>query len=134
VNVDIDTLPNQSTPGRTCLGSQTSYQTQEEPRFTSANWWPRERTLLGPTTLKKIYTGIPNYYPRQELQRPSGTMYDVDLSKFAADGRRISYHMQAYPYTNRMVREIREYEPSIPVPMLMNMTHHKTLKEGTWER
>ena len=102
---------------------------------TLPNTWPRHHTVLGPATLKKLYTGVPNYYPPQGLSVPIGTMYDIDTGKFAPDGRRVSYGAQFYPFSNRMIREIRPYSgETLPVPQLFQMTHYHTVKEGTWGR
>jgi hypothetical protein len=34
----------------------------------------------GPTSIKSIYTGIPNYYPYIREYKPTGTLYDNDYT------------------------------------------------------
>jgi len=72
-----------------------------------------ETKVTGPTSMKHIYTGVPNWYPVQTINRPIGTMYEHDYSQFQDSnigrGKRISYHYKAYPLTNRNVRETHRY-------------------------
>jgi len=72
-----------------------------------------ETTAVGPTSVKHIYTGVPNYYPYQKITRPTNTLYGHDYSQFhesgVGKGKRISYHYKPYPLTDRNVRETREY-------------------------
>lgn len=72
-----------------------------------------ETTAVGPASMKHIYTGIPNWYPYMKITRPVGTMYEHDYSQFhnsgVGQGKRISYQYKVYPFTDRNVRESREY-------------------------
>lgn len=76
-----------------------------------------ETGAAGPTSVKHIYTGVPNYYPYQLKTRPTGTMYEHDYSQFHSSGvgygKRISYQYKVYPFTNRNVREDRTYSDYI---------------------
>lgn len=101
-----------SQPGN-CKGCPVNqiYQTlpPSSPNYPTA--W--ETTATGPSTMKHIYTGIPNYYPLMKITRPVGTLYEHDYSQFhntgVGRGKRISYHYKPYPLTDRNVRETREY-------------------------
>ena len=97
--------------------------------------WPRRETIMGPTSMKHIYTGIPNYYPPMKLSRPIGTMYEADLSRFSPHGRRESYGFQAYPFHHQSNFETREYSDSfIPVLDYFDFTKYKTLRDGAFSR
>ncbi len=71
--------------------------------------WPWERSVAGPSSMKHIYSGIPNYYPPMYINRPVGTMYNADFSQIGPYGKRFSYHSKMYPLTHRHAREVREY-------------------------
>ena len=71
--------------------------------------WPWESSMAGPSSMKSIYTGIPNYYPPMRINRPVGTLYEADFSQIGPYGKRLSYHSKMYPLTHRHAREIREY-------------------------
>lgn len=71
--------------------------------------WPWEGSMAGPASIKHIYTGIPNYYPPMRIYKPTGTMYEADLSQIGPYGIRFSYHSKMYPLTHRHAREVREY-------------------------
>lgn len=92
----------------------------QQPRFnpscgvnevykTLPNPWPWESSIAGPTSMKHIYTGIPNYYPPMRINRPVGTLYDADFSLIGPYGKRYSYTSKMYPLTDRYAREVREY-------------------------
>ncbi len=83
-------------------GVNQIYKTLPQP-------WPWEESVAGPTSMKHIYTGIPNYYPPMRIYRPVGTMYEADFSQIGPYGQRFSYHSKMYPLTHRHVREVREY-------------------------
>ena len=71
-----------------------------------------QNIAIGHSSIKHIYTGIPNFYPYRRISRPVGTMYNQDYSTFhntQCGKKRISYHAKMYPLTNRHVREHREY-------------------------
>lgn len=76
-----------------------------------------EYTAVGPSSMKHLYSGIPNYYPYQKIYRPIGTLYEHDYSQFHENGvgknKRISYHYKPYPFTDRNVREVRTYSDYI---------------------
>jgi hypothetical protein len=81
-----------------------------------------KRTAVGPASVKHLYSGIPNWYPIQTISRPVGTMYEHDYSQFhksgAGKGKRISYHYKVYPFTDRHVRETKDYADYIlPYPV-----------------
>jgi hypothetical protein len=102
---------------------------------TLSNNFPRKTTTWGPTSLKHLYTGIPNYYPVQKISRPVGTMYDYDTSSFGPFGIRETYGFQAYPFHHVSNREVREYSREIiPVLDLFEQTKYKTQFDGSWER
>ncbi len=75
--------------------------------------WPWERIASGPSSIKHIYTGIPNWYPIRRINRPVGTMYESDFGLYEAFGKRSSYHWKAYPLTHRNAREVRVYKDEI---------------------
>nr|QBK84792.1 MAG: uncharacterized protein LCDPAC01_02730 [Pithovirus LCDPAC01] len=74
------------------------------------NW---EHTAVGPSSIKHLYTGIPNWYPIRKITRPVGTLYEHDYSQFhetgVGKGKRISYQYKPYPLTDINVREVHEY-------------------------
>lgn len=89
------------------------------PETGGPTYWTQR--AAGPTSVKSLYTGIPNYYPMMQNIHPVGTMYDHDYSMFhkfgSGEGKRMSYHMKMYPLTDRNVREYRQYAPDIiPAP------------------
>ena len=95
-----------------------------------------ERTAAGPTSIKHLYTGIPNWYPFQTIDRPIGTMYEHDYSQFhetgVGKGKRISYQYKAYPLTNRNVRETRIYaDYMLPYMELQNFVKHPVKRDST---
>ena len=95
-----------------------------------------EKTAIGPTSVKHLYTGIPNWYPFQTIKRPIGTMYEHDYSQFhetgVGRGKRISYQYKAYPLTNRNVRETRVYaDHMLPYPSWTYMTNHPVKRDST---
>jgi hypothetical protein len=96
--------------------------------------YPMQTSFRGPSTMKHLYTGIPNYYPMMKFKRPQGTMYDIDLSQFGPYGVRESYHYQVYPFHNRSVHEDRPYADYIlPSPSILRWIKYPVIKEGTVE-
>ena len=93
-----------------------------------------ETTAVGPASLKHLYSGIPNWYPIQMINRPVGTMYEHDYSQFhetgVGKGKRISYQYKAYPFTNRNVREVRMYADHI-LPYPTWSTKHSVQRDST---
>lgn len=89
-------------------------------------------TILGPTNLKHIYTGIPNYYPIQKLTRPYNSLYGKDLSKYNEIGERQTYGAQVYlPPMNYSPIEVRQYSKDvIPILDLFQLTKYKVKHEG----
>jgi len=75
--------------------------------------WPWELTAAGPSSIKHLYTGIPNWYPIRKINRPVGTMYENEFGEFEAYGKRSSYHFKVYPLTHRHAREVRVYSDKI---------------------
>lgn len=93
--------------------------------------WPRENVAFGPTSMKHLYTGIPNFYPVQMVNKPLGTLYEADLSIYGPGGKRISYHPKLYPLTNRYVREVNDYADFIlPYPDLRANTIYSTVRDA----
>ncbi|MDB4769332.1 hypothetical protein OAG24_00055 [bacterium] len=72
--------------------------------------FPMETVAAGPSSMKHLYTGVPNYYPIQKIMKPIGSMYEADFSQYNQAGKRMSYHYKVYPFTHRHAREVREYE------------------------
>ncbi len=88
------------------------------------------------TTVKHLYTGIPNYYPVQTITRPVGTLYEHDFSQMmtsgASYGKRLSYQPKYYPFTNRNVKEFREYSDEIlPYMDWRNWTKHPIKRDSS---
>lgn len=92
-------------------GVNVIYQTL--PENPNVGW---ETKAFG-TTSKHLYSSVPNYYPVQRITRPVGTLYEHDFSQMfnggASYGKRMSYQPKYYPFTNRNVREFREYDDVI---------------------
>jgi len=87
--------------------------------------WPWEYTAAGPSSIKHLYTGIPNWYPIRKISRPVGTMYESDFGEFEAFGKRLSYHYKVYPLTNRHAREVNPYKDQIlPYMDMSQWTKH----------
>jgi len=73
-----------------------------------------QETTYGPTSVKHIYTGIPNFYPYQSIKRPFNTLYGRDFSQYhehgeSGKGKRIGYTYKPYPFTNINNKEVRIY-------------------------
>jgi hypothetical protein len=89
--------------------------------------FPMTTEVWGPTSLKHLYTAVPNYYPVQKQTRPYGSMYDSDLSQFDEYGRRQSYQYQIDPFHHRNVKEILHYQKAnggqafLPIPSTRQM-------------
>lgn len=95
-----------------------------------------EKTAVGPSSIKHLYTGIPNWYPYRKIVRPVGTLYEHDYSQFhengSGTGKRISYHYKPYPLTDRNVRETREYADVIlPYMDMRTFTKHPVKRDTT---
>lgn len=90
------------------------------------NPWPWSYTAAGPTTMKHIYTGIPNYFPPQMISRPLNTMYGNEFQQTDdVYGKRQSYHWKAYPFTHKHIREKRVYSSQIlPYMSVSNWTRY----------
>lgn len=115
--------PPQAPYNENCFVNQT-YQTLPEG-------WPRKLSPVGPSSIKHIYTGIPNYYPIRYINNPNETLYDADFSQFGVFGKRISYGAKLYPYTDRYNREVEEYADFIlPQPDLRNYTQYPVVRDA----
>jgi hypothetical protein len=101
VNYMDPSYPRQP-PFRPNCGVNEIYKTLPQP-------WPWESKVAGPSTMKHIYTGIPNFYPPMRIYRPVETMYGADFSQIGPYGERFSYTSKMYPLTHRHAREVREY-------------------------
>lgn len=85
---------------------------------TLPNGWPMNVTIKN-STLKSLYSG-PLYYPYQYLYYPVDTMYREQFYEADYPGQLKHYHFQAYPLTDRYVREVREYRGDmLPYPSLV---------------
>jgi len=107
------------------------YQTL--PEDPSVVW---ETVAFNPT-VKHLYSGIPNYYPYQRITRPVGTLYERDFSQIydigSSAGKRMSYQPKLYPFTNRNIKEVREYTDEI-LPMMgpfENWTKHPIKRDSS---
>ena len=117
-----------------CCGINQIYQSLPSSSPHSPTAW--ETTVAGPTSVKRLYTGVPNYYPVQEITRPVGTMYEHDYSQFhetgVGKGKRISYQYQVYPFTNRNVREVRDYADwTLPYMDFREWTKYPILRDSS---
>jgi hypothetical protein len=110
---------------------------------TISNNYPKQVSILGPSSLKHIYTGIPNFYPPMTKAIPYNTMYGPDLSSYGPFGKRNTYGFQAFPFHSQSNREIREYTTGrewekipgiIPVLDLMKETRNPISYDGAWNR
>ena len=95
-----------------------------------------ETRTAGPTSMKHLYSGIPNWYPMQTITRPVGTLYEHDYSQFhntgVGRGKRISYQYKPYPLTDRNVRETHEYADYIlPYINIQGWQHHPVRRDST---
>lgn len=108
INYDNPEYPKQPKVHCECNVNQI-YKTIPE----NTRW---EVVAAGPSTIKQLYTGIPNYYPIRYMARPLDTLYGHDYSQFEMVGdcpKRVSYHYKVYPFTHRHAREIRHHAPYI---------------------
>jgi len=121
-----------------CPGMTFQYY-QDTPKFkdqcdvnvtwdTLAKDWPKSVTTRGPSTLKDIYTGIPNYYPPDMIQRPIDSLYGADLSQYGPYGRRDTYGFRAYPLHHHHIKEDRMYANKfLPVPSIFGWTNYPAI-------
>lgn len=109
-------------------------------RIAYSNDVPWERVLFPPTTLKHLYTGIPNYYPFRYSYKPKGTMYDINLTQHWRTGLGKDKvigggNYKMWPLTNMMIREERDYNslsfqrPQIEWPLIPR-TQPSSIKSG----
>lgn len=115
-------------------GINEIYQSLPSSSPHSPTTW--ESTAVGPSSIKHLYTGIPNWYPYRRITRPTGTMYEHDYSQFhesgVGRGKRISYQYKVYPFTNRNARETRVYADYIlPYMDYRNWTKHPVQRDTT---
>jgi len=115
-------------------GVNQIYQTLPPSSPNNPTEW--ETVAVGPTTIKHLYSGIPNWYPFQRMRRPVGTLYEHDYSQFhetgVGVGKRISYQYKPYPFTDRNVREVREYADfMLPYPDSRNWVKHPVQRDST---
>lgn len=112
--------------------------------------YPREVVNSGPAQVLHIYPGrkseCGNTYPNIKEYRPIDTMYGYDKGTYdcsgtSGNGRRVSYGYQAYPFSDRYVREINHYAPGKPLPtpdikrwQLETLAHKPPLRQGVWNR
>jgi hypothetical protein len=115
-------------------GVNQIYQSLPPSSPHNPTYW--ETTAAGPSTIKHLYSGIPNWYPFQKITRPVGTLYEHDYSQFhetgSGKGKRISYHYKPYPLTDRNVRETREYADVIlPYMDIRNFIKYPIQRDST---
>lgn len=102
---------------------------------TLSNGFPKQTTIMGPNSLKHLYTGVPNYYPQQTISKPFNSLYGYDTSSYGPHGLRQSYGFMAYPYHHYSPKENHEVADTfIPILKQMDQTKYKTLQDGAWER
>ena len=103
-----------------------------------ARSWNRSRTNRGPTSIKSLYTGMPNYYPMLTIERPQNSLYGADLGtippQLGDNQHRETYQYKVYPLTDRNIRERRPYSSDIiPYPTILDWQHVPVVEEGTTE-
>lgn len=104
------------------------------PESENTSGWPYYETTRGPSTIKSLYTGIPNYYPPMRIIRPIDTMYMGDISQYNDIGQREAYRYKVYPLHHHHVRERRVYSDTIHIrPNIATATQYPVVKEGTIE-
>jgi len=111
-------------------GTNVIYQTL--PTSPNVGW----ETLPFNATVKHLYSGVPNYYPVQTITRPVDTLYGQDFSQMftggSSYGKRMSYQPKYYPFTNRNVREFREYSDEIlPYMDFREWTKHPVIRDSS---
>lgn len=95
--------------------------------------FPMETVAAGPSSMKHLYTGVPNYYPMQKIMKPIGSMYEADFSQYSQNGKRLSYHYKVYPFTHRHAREIREYSDYLlPYMSFEEWTKYPVIRDSTF--
>lgn len=96
--------------------------------------YPMRKTLLGPASLKKLYSG-PQYYPPQRMDVPHNTLYGYDNSKFNDLGERQSYGSMLYPFHQRSPKEVITTAGAVlPMPALQEWTKYPVARDGAWGR
>jgi hypothetical protein len=107
VNVDYDTLP-------------------EDTRM--------RHTILGPTSLKQLYRG-PRNYPPQYMTVPADTLYGRNTNVYNASSELRTYGKAIFPYHHRSPREVLEFsEGVLPYPAIERWTHYNSVSDGAWGR
>jgi hypothetical protein len=121
--------PQQPERSRSC-GTNLIYRTlppynEPTPETGGTTYW--ETTVAGPATIKSLYPESisANYYPPLLASRPIDTLYGHDYSLFhksgVGKGKRIGYQFKPFPFTDRYVREVRDYaDEIIPAPNFMS--------------
>jgi len=108
VNYSNPEYPRQPKVDLNCSVNQI-YKTIPE----NAQW---QVVASSPSTMKHLYTGIPNHYPISYTASPVNSLYGCDLSQFEMVGaypKRMSYHYKVYPFTHRHARELKHYSECI---------------------
>lgn len=125
----IPRYPQQPIYRKNCPVNFTYQTINNDPYAPKVDW---ERTPITGTSIKNLYTGIPNFYPLQYHWTPVGTMYDKDFSQFAipgvknppavsqeildalgVDGVRLNYGWKPYPFTDRVLNETVPYSDQV---------------------
>ncbi len=151
-----------------CCGVNTIYQTLPAtntllpPNIQTAGHneghaVPWETNAAGPSSIKHIYTGIPNYYPIRKVYYPYNTLYGYDFSQYhdfnqkdgnntkvqessKIDGKynmigrvkRRTYTYKPYPLTDRNVKEVFEYSNDLlPYMDFRNWTKWPVQRESS---
>ena len=105
---------------------------------TLPSYTPWSINTAGPSSIKHLYTGKPNYYPMMKISKPVGTLYNTDNSQFVCSGigkgKRLSYQYKPYPFTDKNVREVSEYAdhllPYADYPIKHPIIHNTTVNSS----
>jgi hypothetical protein len=110
---------------------QTLPASSINPSSSPVQW---ETVAYGPTSVKHIYSGIPNWYPFQTISRPVNTLYGHDFSQYfdqgsSAKGKRSGYTYKPYPFTNINNKEVRIYaDYTLPYMNTEELTKHPIIR------
>lgn len=98
-------------PSRDASHCGTTQLAQIIPKDSDVEW---ERVPMAPSTVKHLYSEIPNHYEQRFQYRPTETLYGHQFKQtyLTGMGRKKVIgggHYKVYPLTNRHVTEDREY-------------------------
>ena len=124
--------PSDKTSKKDCCSVSLKYRTLS-PRY------PTKVSIRGPSNVKSLYTGIPNYYPSMMIEKPFNSLYEFDSGEYRDNndvgyGLRQGYSFKYYPFTNRHIREELEYSQKLLPPIdIRSWTSYPVVSEGTTE-